>query len=91
LLALLFLPVRALPHGGGHVVEMLTARRMLSARAVALAPRYGHRVLGDLVAAGRDLKRALGESPLSAALTDLSRVGWPGQSPPRFADHRPRV
>jgi tetratricopeptide (TPR) repeat protein len=78
LLALLFLPARALPHDSPeHVVEMLTARMEIIGPRPDLLWRRAteHRVLGDLVAAGRDLKRALKLNPrFLPALTDLSRV-----------------
>jgi tetratricopeptide (TPR) repeat protein len=78
LLALLFLPVHALPHDSPeHVVQMLTARMELVGPRPDLLWRRAteHRALGDLAAAGRDLKRALKlDRRFLPALTDLGRV-----------------
>jgi len=77
-LALLFLPSRALPHDSPeHVVEMLTARMEVVGQRPDLLWRRAteHRVLGNLAAAARDLKRALKMDPrFLPALVDLSRV-----------------
>jgi tetratricopeptide (TPR) repeat protein len=78
LLALLLLPLRALPHDSPeHVVEMLTARMEVVGRRPDLLWRRAteHRVLGDLAAAASDLRQALKMDPrFLPALTDLSRV-----------------
>jgi tetratricopeptide (TPR) repeat protein len=78
LLALLFLPARALPHDSPeHVVEMLTARMGIVGPRPDLLWRRAteHRVLGNLSAAASDLKRAHRMDPrFLPALIDLSRV-----------------
>jgi tetratricopeptide (TPR) repeat protein len=74
----LSLPLRAPAHDSPeHVVEMLTARMELVGERPDLLWRRAteHRVLRDLPAASRDLKRALKLNPrFLSALTDLSRV-----------------
>ena len=78
LVAVLLLPLRALPHDSPeHVIEMLTARMEMAGQSPNLLWRRAteHRVLGDLVAAASDLKRALKmDHRFLPALIDLSRV-----------------